>query len=164
VAKASIRCIVLGIGNPDRGDDGAGRAVAQGLRGALPDGVALAEADGEATGVLARLEGADAAFLVDACVSGAPAGTVRRLDVGVAPLPEDAFGLSTHGFGLAQAVELARALGRLPPRCVVYAIEGASFAPGAPLTPAVAAAVNEVARRLRAELSTLQAIEETTHA
>lgn len=164
MAQTGTRCVVVGVGNPDRGDDGAGRAVARRLRGTLPEGVTLAEADGEATALLAHLDGADAAFLVDACVSGAPAGTVRRIDVGVAPLPEGAFGLSTHGLGLAQAVGLARALGRLPPRCVVYAIEGASFAPGGPLSPAVAGAVEEVARRLRAEVSALQDIEETTHA
>jgi len=161
---ATPRCIVLGIGNPDRGDDAAGRAVAQRLRGTLPGGVALAEADGEATDLLARLEGPDVAYLVDACVSGAPAGTVRRFDVAQGPLPEGAFGLSTHGLGLGQAVGLARALGRLPQRCVVYAIEGASFEAGAPMSPAVAQAVGEVAGRLLAELSSLYAIEEITHA
>ena len=37
-------------------------------------------------------------------------------------------------------MELARAIGRLPGRTVVYGIEGGSFAVGGPLTPAVAAA------------------------
>lgn len=157
---ASPRRIVLGIGNPDRGDDAAGRAVARRLRGAPPAGVAVAEADGEATAVLAQLEGAETAFLVDACLSGAPAGTVHRVDVASAPLPPDTFGLSTHGLGLSEAVELARALGRLPATCVVYAIEGASFDPGAPLSPAVAEAVEAVAGRLLAELSTLREPEE----
>ena len=34
---------------------------------------------------------------------------------------------STHALGLADAVELARSLGRLPQRVVVYGIEGAAF-------------------------------------
>jgi hydrogenase maturation protease len=34
---------------------------------------------------------------------------------------------STHGFALDAAIELARALGRLPARVIVYAIEGHSF-------------------------------------
>ena len=58
------------------------------------------------------------------------------------PLPRGALGMSTHGFGLAEALELARALGQLPRRCIVYAIEGASFETGAPLSPEVAAAVD----------------------
>ena len=58
---------------------------------------------------------------------------------------------STHAFGVADAVELARALDRLPERLDVYAIEGASFAAGAPLSPAVAAAIDELADLLAAE-------------
>jgi hydrogenase maturation protease len=160
--RGAPRCIVLGLGNPDRGDDAAGRAVARRLRDDPPEGVTVAEADG--ADLLDRLDGADTAYLIDACVSGAAAGTVRRLDVGAAPLPEGAFGLSTHGFGLAQAVGLARALGRLPATCVVYAIEGAAFEPGAPLSPAVADAVEAVAGRLRSELSALRETEEIPHA
>jgi hydrogenase maturation protease len=169
VSRVAIpRRIVLGIGNPDRGDDAAGREVARRLRGAWPEGVVVAEVDGEATDLLARLDGADAAYLIDACVSGAPAGTVHRIDAAHEPIPPGAFGVSTHGLGLAAAIGLARALGRLPARCVVYAIEGASFETGAPLSPAVADAVGTVAGRLRDELSVLQPvfhpIEETPHA
>ncbi len=145
------RCVVLCIGNPQRGDDAAGRAVARALR-ALLDGVEIVEEEGEATRVLARLAGADAAFIVDACVSGQAPGEIRRFDIGAGPLPHTGFSASTHGFGLAEAVELARALGVLPPRCVVYAIEGASFDIGAPLSPAVATAVEIVAARMRADI------------
>jgi hydrogenase maturation protease len=77
---------------------------------------------------------------------------VWRFDVGTGPLPQCAFTVSTHGFGLGEAIELARALGSLPPHCVVYAIEGATFEAGAPLSPPVAAAVGDVARRLLAEI------------
>lgn len=153
MASARCRQIVLGIGNTDRGDDAAGRAVVRILQGRLPDDVEVTELDGEATALLARFEGAEAAFLVDACWSGAPAGTVRRLNVSVTQVPQGLFGVSTHGFGLADAVELARALAWLPPRCAVYAIEGASFQIGAPLSPAVAAAVADVAARLRTEIA-----------
>jgi hydrogenase maturation protease len=147
------RRIVLGIGNPDRGDDGAGRAVVQLLRGALPADVEVDEHGGEAAALLSRLDGVAEAFLVDACASGAPSGTVQRFDVAVDPLPQGAFGLSTHAFGLAEAVELGRALGQLPARCIVYAIEGTSYEAGAPLSEPVAIAVADVARRLSAEVT-----------
>ncbi len=145
--------IVIGIGNPDRGDDAAGRAVARLLRGTLPEDIDLVEHDGETAGLLARLDGRAAAFLVDACVSGSPAGTVRRYDLAATLLPRAAFGVSSHGMGLAEAVELARTLGQLPPSCIVYAIEGETFALGAPLSPPVATAVADVAARLRVELA-----------
>ena len=148
---ASVR--VIGVGNPDRGDDAAGRAVARWLTNCLPAGVEVLEHDGEATGLLACLEGAEAVYFIDACVAAGPPGAVRRFDVAAAPLPSGAFGCSTHGMGLAEAVELARTFGALPPRCVVYAIEGESFVPGAPLSPAVSQAVAEAGGQLRAEIA-----------
>jgi hydrogenase maturation protease len=158
------RILVLGVGNPDRGDDGAGRAAARALRPLLPEDVEVTEADGEMTDLLGRLEQADAAFVIDACLSGAPAGTLHRFDVSEAPLPEGVFSVSSHGLGLHQAVELARAFGQLPGRCVVYAVEGASFETGAPLSPPVAAAAAEAAERVRAEIAAVTDQQERGHA
>jgi hydrogenase maturation protease len=145
------RVVVVGIGNPDRGDDAFGRVVAARLRGRLPGHVRLIEQDGEATALLDRLGEADVAILVDAAVSGAAPGDVRRFDVASQPLPAAKFGMSTHGFGLAEAVELARILGKLPSRCIVYAVEAASFELGAPLSPELVEAVEDVAARVIAE-------------
>ena len=60
--------------------------------------------------------------------------------------------MSTHGFGLAAAIELGRTLGQLPAHVVVYAIEGKSFDTGAALSGPVAAAVSVVAERIRSEI------------
>lgn len=146
------RRIVIGLGNPDRGDDAAGRVVARRLRGRLPPDLAILEHDGEATSLLAWLEGAETVYLVDACASGAPAGTLHRFDASAGPLPQDAFDLSTHGMGLAAAIELARALDQLPARCIVYAIEAGSFGLAQGLSPAVAAAIQALCGRLQGEL------------
>jgi hydrogenase maturation protease len=144
--------IVVGIGNPDRGDDGAGREAARRLRASLESELKILELDGEPAALLARLKGARVAYLIDACASGAPAGEVRRLDVSETPLPSARFGLSSHGLGLAEALELARALGQLPPRCVVFAIEGENFSAGAKLSAPVQRAIDAVVKRLRAEI------------
>jgi hydrogenase maturation protease len=53
---------------------------------------------------------------------------------------------SSHGLGVEQAVELARALGRLPRQLVVVGVEAAHFGTGPELTPAVAAAIEPAAR------------------
>ncbi len=145
--------LLIGIGNLDRGDDGAGRAVAKALRETASDDLRVVEHDGEATGLLALLAEVATAVIVDASASGAAPGTVRRFDVAASPLPADSSRMSSHGLGLVDAVELARQLGQLPPRCIVYAIEGGDFRIGALLSPAVAEAVVRVAALLRDEIA-----------
>ena len=137
----SSRRVVVGVGNPYRGDDGAGLAVAERLRGRLPEGVELAECADEPTRLLDAWDGADAALVVDAISSGGEPGTVHRFDASAEPIPARVFRSSTHAFGIAEAIELSRALGTLPPRIVVYGIEGAAFTAGEGLTEPVEAAV-----------------------
>lgn len=72
-------------------------------------------------------------------------------------LPPELTTVSTHGLGLAEAIELARAIDRLPARCVVHAIEASAFDHGSGLTPDVAAAVAETGRRILAEISVVGA-------
>jgi hydrogenase maturation protease len=149
--RAALR--VVCVGNRWRSDDAVGLEVAARLRGALPDGVELVEHEGEPTALLAAWEDAEAAWVVDAVAAGAPPGTIHRLDASESPLPAEAFRTSTHHVGLAEAVELGRALGRLPSRVVVYGVEGASFAVGDGLTDAVAAAVGTVADAVLGEVA-----------
>jgi hydrogenase maturation protease len=114
--------------------------------------VEVFEEVGEPTALLDAFEGADALWVVDAVFSGAAPGTVHRLDAGARELPAELFRTSTHHLGLAEAVELARALGRLPPHVIVFGIEGASFEPGDSLTPAVEDGVAAVTRQVTEEV------------
>lgn len=150
----SERRVVIGVGNPYRGDDGAGLAVAERARACLPAEVDVLECEQEPTRLLDAWEAAEAAVVVDAVVSGAPPGTVHRYDASDSPLPARVFRSSTHAFGVGDAVELARTLGRLPSRIVVYGVEGANFEAGAALSPPVLAAVDDVVRRLEEDLCT----------
>ena len=137
--------IVIGIGNAFRGDDAAGLAVAR----ALGDDPRVIVHEGEPIDLLDRWEGAGEVVVVDAARSGAAPGTVHRLDGLAAPV---AAGGSTHAFGLAETLALARALGRAPARVEVIGIEGEHFGAGDELSPAVTTAVAEVAAELRTRL------------
>jgi hydrogenase maturation protease len=137
--------LVLCVGNPDRGDDGAGRLVAALLRGRVPADVVVAECDGGAAGVIEAFSGVDCVFVIDAAVSGASAGTIHRVDCAAGEALPAGRAASSHGLGVAEAIALARMLGCLPRQCVVYAIEGARFDVGADVSPAVADAAREVA-------------------
>ena len=81
----SERRVVIGVGNAYRGDDGAGLAVAEGARGRLPADVDVLDCEQEPTRLLDLWESASVAVVVDAVVSGAPAGTVHRFDASDSP-------------------------------------------------------------------------------
>jgi hydrogenase maturation protease len=143
---------VIGIGNRWRSDDAAGLEVVERLRGSLPDGVELLEREGEPTSLIDAWSGADAVWIADAVSSGAPPGTLHRLDAAEQELPAEVFRTSIHHFGLAEAVELARAVGSLPPRLVVFGIEAGRLELGETLTPEVADAVRRAADAVRREV------------
>ena len=145
-----MKTVVIGVGNAYRGDDAAGLAVAERVRAHAPE-LDVFVCEQEPIQLLDAWEGADLALLVDAVSSGAEPGTVHRLDATVEPVPAAVFRGSTHAFGVAEVVELGRALGRLPERLLVFGIEGTAFSAGDELTPAVAAAVEPLAAELLAE-------------
>jgi hydrogenase maturation protease len=143
---------VIGVGNAYRTDDAVGLAVARALAGTLPGDVDVLEREGEPTSLIAAWEGADTVWIVDAVSSGAAPGTVHRVVATEEPVPASFARSSTHHVGLPEAIELSRAVGRLPRRLVLYGIEGRSFATGEALSPEVAAAVDAVAAAIRAEV------------
>lgn len=150
-----VEGIVIALGNPDRGDDGAGPALLARLRAAPPVGAALVDAGGDPLALLDLWSGRPWAVVLDVAVSGAPAGTAHRIEAGAGALPKDLGRCSTHGFGIGEAVELARSLGRMPGRLIVHALEGARFDRGAGLSPAVRAALPAAEAALRREIAAL---------
>jgi len=141
------------VGNRWRSDDAVGLEIGVRLEGKLPATAELDLREGEPTALIAAFEDADAVWLVDAVSSGEQPGTVHRFDASARELPTEMFRTSTHHVGLAEAIELARALGRLPPSTIVYGIEGASFAVGEGLSPEVAAVVDGVVAAIREEVT-----------
>ena len=149
--------LVIGIGNRDRGDDGIGLVVASHLKAAALPGVTVIEHRGDAADLLDLLAGTDAAVLVDAAVSGAAPGTFRRIDVNREPLPAGWLTCSTHGMGVATAIGLANTLAVMPRRCVVYAVEGTTFAHGAPLSDVSRAAIPAVMAAIGRDIAAMEA-------
>jgi hydrogenase maturation protease len=146
------RTVVIGIGNRLRGDDAAGVLVAESLSPRVPEGVEVVSCDEEPSRLMDAWEGAESVLLVDTVSSGAAPGTLHRFDAGEEAVPARTFRSSTHAIGIADTIELARALGRLPRRVRVYGIEGGSFETGGSLTPAVESAVAFLVRDVLAGL------------
>jgi hydrogenase maturation protease len=147
-----IRLALIGIGNRLRRDDAAGLEVARRLALVRPAGVRVMEEEGEPASLIEAWAGVAEALVVDGVSSGAEPGTLHRFDATEAPLAAELFRPSTHALGVAEAVELARELDRMPRRLAVYGIEGESFEIGEGLSPAVEAAVEQLVAELCGEL------------
>ncbi|HYW71967.1 MAG TPA: hydrogenase maturation protease [Pyrinomonadaceae bacterium] len=137
---------IVGLGNADRGDDAAGLLVARRLREL---GVESAAESGDPLSLIESFGQTNDLIIVDAVITGATPGTIRCREVGpdaVATL--EGGETSTHGLGVAQAIELARILNRLPQQIRIYGIEGRCFEIGAPPSREVLAAVESLAQQL----------------
>ena len=150
--------IVLGLGNPVRYDDAVGLCVAgavQRLLDAEPlPGVRVATSTRAGLELIDLLAGASRAVIVDCLVRPNPVpGRVTRLTL------DDVAGsarlVGAHDVTIATAFEFARASGvPMPDTVDIYAIEAADIdriEEG--LSPAVAAAVDEVAREIHCRLA-----------
>lgn len=140
---------IIGVGNVLRGDDGAAAAVVSQLRDAE---IPAYNFDGDGAELMEMWAGQNKVIVIDAASSGAPAGTVHRFDVRQEQLPRHFFRYSSHQFGVAEAVEMARTLGQLPAQMIVYGVEGADFSLGAPLSPDVQITIGNVVDSIKNDI------------
>ncbi len=142
--------LLLGIGNPDRSDDGVGPHVVRAATD-LPADVTTLVLDGEPARIVEAWRGAEIAVVVDAVRTGAAPGTLHR--VTSQQLADDLPpAVSSHGAGLREAVALGELLQRLPQRLLIIGVEAADVSHGSALTQAVAAAVPRAVEMARDEL------------
>lgn len=144
---------VVGVGSP-WGDDQAGWLAIDALlaRGVRPgDGILIQKLDRPGASLIPLLENASWVILIDAMRSDHRPGRIRRFD------QQDwagyRHGLSSHGFGVLDALSLAQAMGCLPARLELYGIEIGSTAPGDPPGIEVRAAAQELAGVVEATLN-----------
>ena len=147
------RVVVIGVGNALRGDDGAGLRVADEIRARAADTVEIRVCEEEPSRLIDALGDADVAFIVDAVSTGAAGGSVHRFDASKEAIPGRELRSSTHALGISETLELARALGRLPERTVVFGVEGLDFTAHEGLTVAVADGVARAATAVLEEVA-----------
>ena len=144
---------IIGVGNPLMADDGLGIVAAERLAALdWPEGVEVLDGGTGGLTLLDLLAGARGVILLDAVAMGAAPGTLRRFTgAELERLPAEAPGLSLHGSGLAEVLALARELGQLPP-LLLYGVEPARVELGLGLSPAVAAALEDLLVAVRTEV------------
>ncbi|MCS7182978.1 MAG: hydrogenase maturation protease [Thermoanaerobaculum sp.] len=148
------RLLVLALGNDLLADDAAALVAARRLRALLPPQVVVREAGEVGMALLEELVGFEAALILDTVQTGSPPGTVHRFGLeSLAPVVAP----SPHWAGLPEVKAWAEALGLpFPQEVVVLALEAEDLSTlGGPLTPAVAAGVEELVRQALAEVAVL---------
>ena len=147
------RLKVIGVGNEWRGDDAVGLWVARRLKAAALTGVEIFETLGTTGAVQDAWKDAAGVIVVDAVAASGPPGAIYRFDGHGAGMPVKlSRSPSSHGWGLAEALALGQVFQELPPWLIIYGIAGENFDPGRGVSPKVAAAIPEAARRIEAEI------------
>ena len=144
---------VLCLGNPWHGDDAFGHHVFRRLRDveALPAGVELVDAGVAGLDSLRWLDGCAKAVLVDAMRTGAPIGTVHRLDPSDLEPPGDE--LSLHELGVTSLLAAHAAAGGAADVVVIAVEVGPVHGFTEELSPPVRAAVPTAATMVAREVA-----------
>lgn len=148
-----MRCCIVAVGKAMRGDDAAALLLADTLQAEPVPGVDVIYSSGDVVELLSLFQTCEAVIVLDAYEAGPDDPPVLRLDALEERLPS-ASCCSSHGLGVAEAVQIAGEMGVMPAKLVVIAIAGYRFDIGSPvsagmekrLEAAKALLLNELAR------------------
>jgi len=144
---------IIAVGNSFYGDDGVGAAVLEKIRhdGLFP-GAELFDAHTDALALLDHLVPGRMNVIVDAARMGLEPGSAVGFGPDQVRMKIKSDHLSMHGFGLAEAFELARQLGKLPEEVLIVGVEPERVAINEGLSAAVSQAVPRVISIIQAEV------------
>lgn len=137
---------VVCLGNPARGDEGAGHLVADLLTG-TPN-IRVVKAHSAAEALHAIITPQEELIIVDAVERVTKVGRIHRIR-DRRRLSAQGGWRSSHTMPLYEVLELAEAQGMLPPKITIYGIEGDCFEPGSKMTPQVRQACRRVSSEIR---------------
>ncbi|HIQ00635.1 MAG TPA: hydrogenase maturation protease [Anaerolineales bacterium] len=141
--NSQLAILIVGLGNPLRGDDGIGpRVVAELRRRGLPEGVEAIDGGSGGLDLLRVIEGWGQVVVVDAADVGREPGQFVRFTPEEARLMEAPDRFSLHHASLAEALSLARALDHPLPPLVVFGVQPERIGWGEGLSPAVEEAIS----------------------
>jgi hydrogenase maturation protease len=146
--------LLLGLGNPLRGDDGIGPRVIEALnRRGLPEGVTALDAGTGGLDLLQVLEGWERAIIIDAADVGREPGQFVHFAPGEARLIGAEDVSSLHNAGLAEVLALADAIGHPLPEMVIFGVQPAKIGWGEGLSEAVEATLADLVDEVLEEVN-----------
>lgn len=146
---------VLGIGSPF-GNDQIGWEIIELLKQRkhiqqyIPKFLSIESHDRPGVRLLEIMKEANTIFLIDAVVSDNAIGTIYRFEN--EEIKELKCLLSTHGIGVAQTLELGRALNQLPNHIIFYGIEINSTELSCRISLLIESAIHQVVECIESEI------------
>jgi hydrogenase maturation protease len=146
--------VVIGLGNVVLSDDGVGVHAVARLRERLPctDTIELVEGGTAGLLLLPYLADCDRVIIIDAIDTGAPPGTLVRLEGDDWATAFDTH-MTVHDVGLRDLLATAQLTGAWPQRLVLHGIQPATTAIGIELSAPVAGALEQLVSAVQAELA-----------
>jgi hydrogenase maturation protease len=141
------RKLIIGYGNPLRGDDGIGWEIAECLRGLIRDESVTIMTVHQLTPELAEfISEAEVVIFIDASCEGGLPGTWGCDKIEAAPLTMNALG---HHFTHLSLLAYARVIFESCPPAFIVSVVAESFENPHRLSPALQAVVPEIVRHIR---------------
>lgn len=146
---APERTLILGVGNPLMGDDGAGiEAVRMLAEEKLHPNITVKDAATPGWTLVEWIKDWPAVVIVDAMQMGLKPGEWQCFDAGDVRFTSSEGAISLHDADLASGLALAEALDLLPPQLIFYGIEPETTEHGMKLSPAVSANLPDLVKNL----------------
>ena len=150
-----MKLLILGVGNPLKGDDGFGVAAVQELmREPLPEGVAAVDGGTAGLGLASLIEEGEAVLILDAADMGKPAGTVREFAPHEVRSLASEGRLSLHEADVLGILRMLTELGTCPAVSII-AVQPGRIGYGMGLSAEVQAALPVVLQRVREAMARL---------
>jgi hydrogenase maturation protease len=157
-----VMLVIIGCGNPNRSDDGAGIAVVRKLlehyREGVPTSVRIFDAGTDGMAVMFMARGATSLIIADASATGGEPGAIYKVPgEELEGKPPDSHTL--HDFRWDHALYAGKQIFRenFPRDVSVYLIEASSLALGLELSEPVAASADRVADMIRTRIDSYAA-------
>lgn len=144
--------LIVGVGNPFRGDDSAGVLVARFFKRCFGERVKVIGVEIAFDELIQILESYDLVILIDAIKSEGKPGEIYRFRYGIDKIPVQLGFFSTHSVGLIEYVEIARVLGKLPGELIIYGIVGKDFNVGSSISREVKVSCKKIVREILSEI------------
>ncbi len=152
MGKNKKETLILGVGNPLRRDDGIGPEVIRWFTESstkknnsynLPSDVNLINGGTDGLGLIEYLKDYNKIIIIDAVEMGLPPGTIKVFTPDEAVISINTDSLSTHGFGIAELIKLAKELD-INPELVIVGVQPGDLSYGENLSATVKSNFHEL--------------------